>query len=79
MVFVKRKTVGFNVGEGGGLVVIGLGNSLNLHVIKPTCKILKTRQPGSSMIAKCIHFGYGESVRSWCDGSSDQSFMGWTH
>ena len=21
----------------------------------------------------------GKSVRSWCDGSSDRSFMGWTH
>ena len=21
----------------------------------------------------------GKSVRSWCDGSSDQSFMEWTH
>ena len=22
---------------------------------------------------------YGKSVHSWCDGSSDRSFMGWTH
>ena len=22
---------------------------------------------------------HGKSVRSWCDGLSDQSFMGWTH
>ena len=21
----------------------------------------------------------GKSIRSWCDGSSDRSFMGWTH
>ena len=21
----------------------------------------------------------GKSVRSWCDGSSDRSFVGWTH
>ena len=21
----------------------------------------------------------GKSVHSWCDGSSDRSFMGWTH
>ena len=22
--------------------------------------------------------GHGKSVRSWCDGSLDRSFMGWT-
>ena len=26
-----------------------------------------------------IAFHSKSSVRSWCDGSSDRSFMGWTH
>ena len=52
----------------GGLIELFL-----VPAIAP-CLVLK------NAVAAMGFFSYlVESARSWCDGSSDRSFMGWTH